>query len=100
MSKTKHTKGPWIAEHFTVRAGDTILSDSDCEQEQCDECEANAQLIAAAPDLLRELEESVEAIQEYFDTDWNGESGIDDAETIMENILLDFKKAIKKAKGE
>jgi len=49
MNKPRHTPGPWSL---------ALLEDlkTHGDQEQCDECEANAQLISAAPDMLSALE--------------------------------------------
>lgn len=66
MSETKHTPGPWTASCFLVTASNGrevthtgLLGrrrSSHAEQSGGDEDEANAHLIAAAPDLLKALE--------------------------------------------
>jgi len=52
--KMKHTPGPWKADNWatgwTVSAPDSHYSV--CHLEDCNNAEANAHLIAAAPDLL------------------------------------------------
>ena len=77
MSATKHTPGPWRPESesrspdgsdLLVTTADGAYSIADCRM-QCtgvgsvDEAEANARLIAAAPDLLAELRALVEGIE-------------------------------------
>ena len=70
MSQTQHTQGPWIYEYspYTSQDGDEIPAFEIFGSEKvCDtnedrpehEQEANARLIAAAPDLLGALEEFV-----------------------------------------
>ena len=55
--KTKHTPGPW--EVFDSHSGIYILDSAEqsavCRLEWCLEAEANARLIAAAPELLAAL---------------------------------------------
>ena len=85
MSEQKHTPGPWkYVKSIGVYAGDKweIVSFGSCSTE---EGHANAQLIAAAPELLAALEVAVE----YFDRNEIDCIAHDDA-----------KEAIKKAKGE
>lgn len=56
--KGQHTPGPWSADEwapgFTVSAPDSHYSV--CHLEDCNNAEANARLIAAAPELLAALE--------------------------------------------
>lgn len=63
----EHTKGPWLADtsHNTEREGITIWSNNDPNitviiadvvVDQHEEMEANARLIAAAPDMFAALE--------------------------------------------
>jgi len=70
---TKHTKGQWYATEFAGRwmisdsnfyDGDDLL-DSDDKGEP--EAEANAKLMAAAPDLLEALQKAVEVIERMSD---------------------------------
>ena len=68
MSKSEHTPGPWLVQETTVYALNdernpanrfTASVDSGWADEKCrisrQEVEANARLIAAAPDLLESL---------------------------------------------
>lgn len=58
--KTEHTKGPWRIDSqtrfgdFTIAAGENVKT---CEFIAKTQSEANARLIAAAPDLLAALRE-------------------------------------------
>ena len=75
---SKHTPGPWVAVRWSddeveaygwsFSAGGHLLPLSDLETDNPDECDANARLIASAPDLLavlQELEESARYWGEY-----------------------------------
>jgi hypothetical protein len=66
MSIAKHTPGPWEARTFLVRGGvrmsDTIChvgSSTSLPPNRSHETEANARLIAAAPDMLAALKAMV-----------------------------------------
>ncbi len=87
--KTEHTKGPWhvgITDSQSVRADGLLVATMACQRK---EWQANARLIAAAPELLEALERAVDIIQgEWPEEQW--------AEQGMPAMLA----AIKKAKGE
>ena len=108
MSEVKHTPGPWSPEPFvraegseswgifsdylepgyTGGAGGTwILLDSTTGY-----VEANAQLIAAAPDLL-------EACEALLHTEWNKKPGSLDEFEIRADVLEQARAAIAKAKA-
>lgn len=60
MSAATFTPGPWVASPFTVRDRLNQIEVADCVTERnqtlpLDEREANARLIAAAPELLEAL---------------------------------------------
>lgn len=71
---TKHTPGPWVV----VRAGNSTLIRSDsqrgyfakiegaCAGAHGAEGEANARLIAAAPDLLEALKKALPLLEEHI----------------------------------
>ncbi len=101
--KTKYTKGPWkvdpkaklrVCAHngYTVAYGYTVAScgnDSDIELE---EAQANAHLIAAAPDMFEALELFLKI-----------EDGPDEQHAVVMNTMKAYAKmreAVKKAKGE
>ena len=52
---TKHTPGPWVKDMNEVY-GPENLPVADCNGRTVQECNANARLIAASPDLLEALE--------------------------------------------
>ena len=65
---TAHTPGPWAFEDEFVRAGDVVIADPYCEETASTrpgEMEANARLIAAAPDLLEACEELLHVADDY-----------------------------------
>ena len=101
MSEAKHTPGPWVIERpinhvgmveidgpsLTCR-GFTIATDVDAQRAAC--IEADARLIAAAPDLLEALEWALDA----WDT--HNRTG-DPMQGDWESYAI---AAIAKAKGE
>ena len=96
----KHTKGPW----GSTRINDYYLIGGDghaiCRVESKDENnKADAQLISAAPDLLKELEENVEAIREFF-KDEDRSIDCQEYSDLLDNILCDNLSIINKAKGK
>lgn len=93
-----HTPGPWAAslsEH--VLDGNRIVSTrvngprrgivatAYAHERNVDECDANARLIAAAPELLRCLESATELLK---------------SEPLLVNTVRSFRRAIALAKGE
>ena len=60
---------------------------------------ATLRLNAAAPDMLKELEETVEAINDFQDTKYEPDDYQDAVTQLLDNIYCDFKNAIRKAKG-
>ena len=92
MTPLKHTHGPWfIGESFTddiaIReqqgqcVGFVIKS---AFEEDAEEAQANACLIAAAPELLQRLEEALAMLEEF---------------TSLEDTFEPIRATIKKAKG-
>jgi hypothetical protein len=61
MTSTHHTPGPWIAQHRIIAPADAITSDTYPSREiarmASHGTDADARLIAAAPDLLAALQE-------------------------------------------
>ncbi len=86
---TQHTKGPWkvapdfsiVSEHAYYKIAEIVAGDRDGE------CEANASLIAAAPELLEALQAALEALR--------GSAGFDE----INNAKKQVKAAIAKATG-
>ncbi len=59
---TAHTPGPWRSDspYVSAPSGEHRTIVADCDQAfSDDECEANTRLIAAAPELLAALDETV-----------------------------------------
>lgn len=90
---TKHTQGPWLVEGRTVYA----LNDDGYNRFSAlvqdahtpgDELEANARLIAAAPDLLEALDGMIEAYDDGAQPEW------------ALPYIRAAHKAIAKARGE
>lgn len=77
MSAAKHTPGPWIASPCRDILAPCRFSDTDngmvaglCSDRPVDEVDANARLIAAAPDMLAALE-AIEGKDSYIDATIN-----------------------------
>ncbi len=101
----KHTKGPWhtggsfndqpqITEESTGRTIALCYSLGKPDRGTT-EAEANAKLIAAAPELLEACEKVLSSINTNCITE---QLHIDDAELLSE-IMADIYRAIDKAKG-
>ena len=97
MSDTKHTPGPWKANFVISGAAYIFGGDRNFARvfnEWQDEAnrEANARLIAAAPELL----EALESIAEFWNRDQNEKAMIGACWHAIETA----EAAIAKAKGE
>ena len=95
--KTSHTPGPW--EVFESHTGIYILDSAEqaavCRLEWCLEAEANARLIAAAPDLLAALKGIFEHCA-MIHRAWGDGSNHKEADA----AIAAGKAAIAKAEGE
>ncbi len=113
MSEAKeqvgHTPGPWSICRYTNYNGFSIhapqygcISERWYDQDQAppygDQIGANARLIAAAPDLLEQLEAALEFITEYEDVN-DGEDGEPEANKAM-SLCGEIRAALFKATGE
>lgn len=97
MSETKHTPGPWTFSTSPQPNGCPIvgarglmvamLAHSVNEPKQVDTAIANANLIAAAPDMLDALED----VDEWL---------MDDRYNLPDDVVEKIRAAIKKARGE
>jgi hypothetical protein len=72
---TQHTPGPWKAQGWNDLVvnsanGDTILACPGSSSGGIDEMQANARLIAAAPELLTALEWALEQLEDDLDPDY------------------------------
>jgi len=94
----KGTKGKWHANEVDVCDDKYGQYVADCGQSTFiseDEKKANAQLIAAAPELLEALQESNELIEWLFDN--GGYTGMETAYNRTINQMNDNEEAINKA---
>lgn len=92
MSKTKHSAGPWQLGHIgpCVIVTDEYRMVADPYGETKEQEIANAQLISAAPDMLRVCEATLEKLLTCF-------SPNDESE---HEIVMALDSVIKKARGE
>lgn len=105
---SNHTPGPWsywsgynpfdkLEAQVTAEGGDIVIASYNSLIEQG---EANACLIAAAPDLLAAAQKTVDAWAAFIDS-FNYTPGIGDMAEDMEfRELLVLRAAIAKARGE
>ena len=78
MTESKHTPGPWrrgaITQTITAQNGKRLVADCRGNGSQHpateDECEANARLIAAAPELLDMVKWAMELRGAKMEGDW------------------------------
>lgn len=98
MSAPKHAPGPWKAQGLAIVASDRSFVGRLypwCADPQDSECaKANAHLIAAAPELLEALEETLTAGINWYETATKS----DDASDL--GFVVRARAAIAKAKGE
>ena len=92
---TKYTKGDWRVSGspsteggYAITSGETYIADCYCGgssegQAEQGECEGNAQLMAAAPELLSALKSIIKNIENDN----------------LEEFLIEAKDVIKKAQG-
>jgi hypothetical protein len=86
MPQAKHTPGPWVADGVCINGPDGMIGECGFGLRGDPEMQANARLMAAAPDLLAACERAKECLDK-FGLDWLGK-GPDPLEA-----------AIAKAKG-
>ena len=96
----KHTRGPWFAVNYAcfwnIQRED-FYNDKDnlLDETICPDAEANAKLIAAAPDLLEALKKYTDSMIEKNQQEKWFKKYEDDANA--DRILITAFKAIKKA---
>ena len=107
MSEHKHTPGEWFARKDEGWKGWSVaddahtliatVSDDDEHLHDNEQDEANARLIAAAPDMLEALESFNHLVPELW-----GDMVVDGQMTLIvdEDTIDAIKAAIKKARGE
>ncbi len=96
--ETKHTPGPWEAIGLDIRnQDDTNIVSLKYEENNTDEVEANARLMAAAPDLLEALQIWIR----FFDEMPEGQFGNICCDIgLMNDGFIQSRRAIAKATGE
>ena len=101
MTDIKHTPGPWTIENHTIQDGLGGIKYSNIYKGKnvIAKCinwsprhEANARLIAAAPDLLEACESGLKEIESLADF------YVNPASQITESVIKTLKQAIAKAK--
>jgi hypothetical protein len=99
--QTQHTPGPWKIRSIGVNGSQTVYAMRNDVATAYDrapmvkgECEANAQLIAAAPELLEALQEALA----WCEIDATDEDGFPSQE-MLENRVEILREAIAKATG-
>lgn len=98
MSEPKFTPGPWAYEMSDNYARIYLHNHLDKKNiygkdSLCGYCgEANAALIAAAPELYRELEELASLVQNSDSTYWEGVN--------PDEVVADARAALAKARGK
>lgn len=98
MAEPKWTPGPWrIEERLLVYAGTKWVASAKMYDSETtmEEAQANAHLIAAAPDLYRELENLVELAEAAMRA-----ANRDGGEYDIEAELADARAALRKARGD
>ena len=105
---TKFTKGEWFIERYhtmldvsVVGKGSICTIDTDHVMDECmidptPEQEANAHLIAAAPDMYAEIQSDIEKLKASLDADGLGSMFYLDIKVIIEHKEL----LLTKARGE
>jgi hypothetical protein len=107
--EAKHTSGPWSIQRSTLHPHiRLVVNPPENEASPIEVCHidghaladtANANLIAAAPELLAALEEAKVLLTYCADGDEMSNDGVWDEERLEQAILM-AKQAIAKAKGE
>jgi len=107
----KHTPGPWYFDEDDRAVGPVanrsigvcsiMLADGDAARYHFGEQSiANANLIAAAPDLLEALEKMVEYAHQYSSRERTQAAAMEIDETPISNDVSEARAAIARAKGE
>ena len=100
----EHTPGPWTYHICRDTSTARIEAKGGCEVVgstvgyNSEECEANAKLIAAAPDLLKEYEQLLAYLKDASNACLEGHSDV--AEDLCHEYAEFKSPAIAKAKGE
>ncbi len=102
MKQLKHTPGPWVVEKsatvFEIFSGDatTLVATSRrslLSSKMDESAEANARLIAAAPELLEALKACADVLSVFV------QDGTSAQDSVVDKILKQSIEAIAKATG-
>jgi sugar phosphate isomerase/epimerase len=70
MSETQHTQGPWRTAKqgwgYQILSGDRLTAECTYDDVTRDQCEANARLIAEAPETRAQRDELLEALEDLL----------------------------------
>lgn len=105
---SKHTPGPWdywsgynaydkVEAQITAEGGDIVIASYN---HLISEGEANARIMAAAPDLLEALEKIVEYAHQYSGRERSQAAAMEIVETPISDDVAAARVAIAKARGE
>lgn len=102
--QAKHTQGRWYLQHFTDVYTNIVRCDNgkgfetiyicNLHGEGCNN-RANAQLIAAAPDMLESLKYYFDVLKETRGDDWDKKP-----DHVLQKMISAYKKAIEEIKEE
>lgn len=98
----KHTPGPWNYDRsgysLYVNSGRELVTALSMDGKRLETSEANARLIAAAPDLLEALKEATSALEWRWERVANRAAPVH--ETAIQEAYNQARAAIAKATGE
>ena len=102
MSESKHTPGPWKVLGRNVLAKKPFGYVCWCDMtKQKEQHEANARLIAAAPELLTATKECADALANIINAARNGQPySVDELVKLFADIRCLGDEAVAKATGE
>lgn len=89
MSKNKHTPAPWRLDKDLILARDGTSPARAHEYSDANEVSANARLIAAAPEMLEQLEQVLEHLRAFNEIEKSSAIG---------KMIIDIQLVLKKAK--
>ena len=103
----KYTPGPWrrgaVTRTITAKAGKQLVADcrggGSVHPAVEDECEANARLIAAAPELLKSSLIALNVMLDYWPDDMDSETSSPRNPGVVRATKLLLRAAIAKAEG-
>ena len=101
-----HTPGPWkVADRFYILMADDVacevakVCDENIDDDMLGQCDADARLIAAAPEMLAALRRMREVFEQLADGDWRELDATYVDQLIESDGLLGCDQAIAKAEG-